>query len=143
MSDSPLLYQVLADAVLLLHVAVVLFVVGGLLLIVVGGARRWDWVRNPGFRWLHLGAIAFVVAESWFGVACPLTTLESSLRSLAGQAAYDGDFVAHWLRRLLFFAAPPWVFVTGYSAFGLLVILAWKRFPPRSLFRRPHRFHWW
>mgnify|MGYP001616081990 FL=1 len=35
-------YQLLADAVLALHVAIVAFVVGGLLLVVIGNLRNWS-----------------------------------------------------------------------------------------------------
>jgi hypothetical protein len=123
-------YQLLANAVLALHVGVVLFIVGSLLLILAGGVRRWRWVRNPWFRALHLLAIAVVVLQSWAGVMCPLTTLEHWLRARAGQLSYDGDFIAYWLSKLLFFEAPPWVFVAVYSAFGLLVVLSFYFVPP-------------
>jgi hypothetical protein len=55
------IYQSLADAVLLLHFGVVIFVVGGLLAIVAGNLSNWGWVNRPSFRWAHLGAIGFVV----------------------------------------------------------------------------------
>lgn len=118
-------YQLLADAVLALHAGVVLFVVGGLCLVLLGGARRWRWVRNFWFRVLHLAAIAYVALQSWFGIVCPLTTLEQWLRGRTGQAAYEGDFIAHWLGKLLFFRAEPWVFVVVYSIFALLVAASW------------------
>jgi hypothetical protein len=128
-------YQALADAVLLLHFAVVLFVVGGLASIVVGNRVGWRWVNAWGFRAAHLGAIAVVVAEAWLGATCPLTTLEVWLRSRAGEAAYSAGFIEHWLGRLLFYEAPAWVFVLGYSGFAVLVAAAWWAYPPRS--RRP------
>lgn len=131
-------YLALANAVLVLHVGVVLFVVGGLLLIVLGHARRrrrpgaWRWVDAWWFRLAHLAAIGVVVAESWYGVMCPLTTLEAWLRVRAGAPVYGGSgFVEHWLQRLLYYDAPAWVFTLGYSLFALLVVWAWWRFPPR------------
>ena len=69
-------YQFLADAVLVLHFGIVVFVVGGLVLVVAGNALRWRWVNAFGFRLAHLAAIAVVVAQSWLGEVCPLTTLE-------------------------------------------------------------------
>jgi hypothetical protein len=128
-------YQYLANAVLALHVGVVLFIVGSLVLILAGGVRHWRWVRNPWFRAVHLLAIAVVVLQSWAGVMCPLTTLEHWLRGRAGQVSYEGDFIAYWLSKLLFFEAPPWVFVAVYSAFGLLVALSFYFVPPS----RPRR----
>ena len=79
-------YALLADAVLVLHTGIVLFVVGGLLLVVLGNWRGWPWVNRPWFRLAHLAAITAVVAESWLGLTCPLTTLEWWLRARAGVA---------------------------------------------------------
>ena len=127
---TPLLYQLLADAVLALHVGIVVFVVTGLVLIIFGNLRHWRWVNRPDFRLAHLGAIGVVVAEAWLGVTCPLTTLEMWLRIRAHGPTYSGSFIEHWLQRLLYYDAPPWVFVAGYSVFGLLVAAAWWYFPP-------------
>ena len=124
------IYQVLADAVLALHIAVVLFVVGGLVAILVGQVRRWCWVDRPWFRLAHLGAIGFVVLESWFGIVCPLTTLEMFLRGKAQGWTYDGGFIEHWLQRMLYLDAPGWVFTVAYSVFGALVVASWWFFPP-------------
>jgi hypothetical protein len=132
------MWALLANAVLLLHAAVVLFVVGGLVLVWLGnvgtaaGRPRWPWVNTRWFRALHALAIATVVAQSWLGITCPLTTLEWWLRAQAGQGVHGGQgFIEHWLHRLLFFEAPPWVFVLAYTAFGALVLWSWLRWPPR------------
>lgn len=121
----------LADAVLVLHVGIAVFVVASLVLIFVGNAARWHWVNNFWFRLAHIVAIAVVVAEAWLGIACPLTLLEMSLRASAGAATYGGGFIEHWLTRVLYYEAPPGVFVLAYSAFGLLVAGTWWYFPPR------------
>ena len=124
----------LANTVLVLHVAIVLFVVGGLALIVLGNwrNRRWRWVNAWWFRLAHLAAIGVVVAEAWFGITCPLTTLEARLRLRAGAPVHGGSgFIEFWLQRLLYYDAPAWVFTLAYSLFALLVVLAWWRYPPR------------
>jgi hypothetical protein len=124
-------YGLLADAILLLHALFVAFVVIGLLLILVGLWRDWRWVRNPWFRAAHLGAIGIVVAQAWAGVMCPLTVWESELRLRAGQNGYEGSFVGHWVGRLLYYEAEPWVFTVLYTLFGTLVIGVWLMAPPR------------
>lgn len=127
------MFQLLAEAVLALHFAIVLFVVGGLVVIIVGNVRGWHWVNSVWFRLLHLAAIVIVVAEVWLGITCPLTTLETWLRAQAeaGVATdYNASFVGYWLQRLLFYSAPQWVFVVAYTAFGALVVAVWFRFPP-------------
>lgn len=126
----PIPHALLADAVLLLHLAVVAFIVLGLPLILVGGRRGWRWVRRRWLRLLHIAAIAVVVAQAWLGRYCGLTVLESWLRRQAGQPAYERSFVAHWVHRLLYHDAPMWVFALLYTLFGLLVLWAWRRYPP-------------
>ena len=135
--SSAIGFKTLADIVLSAHVLVVLFVVGGLVLIVAGNLRGWRWVNSPVFRIAHLVAIAFVVAETWLGIVCPLTTLEMWLRAQGGASTYGGSFIQHWLQRLLYYNAPPWVFVAAYSVFLLAVVAAWWYFPPH--FRRRKR----
>jgi pheromone shutdown protein TraB len=127
---QPADWRALADAVLLLHGALVVFVVGGLLLIVVGNLRGWTWVNGAWLRLAHLVAILVVVAEAWFGVVCPLTALEQAARARAGEAGYGGGFVEHWVQRLIYYDLPGWVFVLGYSLFALAVLAAWWRWPP-------------
>jgi hypothetical protein len=119
------MYPFLANVVLIAHVGIVLFIVGGLLLTLLGGALRWQWVRNFWFRTLHLVGIAYIAMEAWMGIVCPLTTLELWLRELGGQTVYEGDFIAHWMRQIMFYEAPPWVFIAAYSGFGALVLASW------------------
>ncbi len=129
-------YQLLADLVLSLHVAIVLFVVGGLAAILFGNWRGWHWVNTYGFRIAHLAAIGVVVAQAWLGEVCPLTTLEMWLREQAQLATYSGSFIEYWLQRLLYYQAPSWVFTLVYSLFGLAVLAAWVIFPPRPKSQR-------
>lgn len=123
-------YQWFADAVLVVHFAVVVFVIGGLAAVIAGNLRHWRWVNRPGFRVAHLAAIGFVVLQAWLGAVCPLTWLESWLRVQAGQGAYSASFIEYWIQKILFYEAPTWVFVAVYSAFLLVVIASWIRFPP-------------
>lgn len=124
-------YQLLADAVMLVHFAVVVFVVGGLAFIVVGNLRDWRRANSLWFRITHLAAIALVVAQGWLGAECPLTTLEMWLRTRARDTTYSGSFIEHWLQALLYYEAPAWVFSLVYTLFGLIVLVAWWYFPPR------------
>ncbi|HEY8706809.1 MAG TPA: DUF2784 domain-containing protein [Burkholderiaceae bacterium] len=128
---GPSLSLLLANAVLVVHVGIAAFVVAGLVLVIVGNLKHWGWVNNVGFRAAHVAAIGIVVAESWLGFVCPLTTLEMWLRSRAGAASYGGGFVEHWLQQFLYYSAPPWVFVAVYTVFALLVLASWWYFPPR------------
>ena len=123
--ESRLGYLLAADALLLIHLLFVAFVVFGLLLILVGKPFGWNWIRNRTFRVTHLIAIGIVVVQSWFGIICPLTTWEMALREKAGDVVYSGTFISHWLETLLYYNAPPWVFVVCYTVFGALVVVSW------------------
>jgi hypothetical protein len=123
--------RVLADLIVVFHASYVSFIVLGLAAILLGIAFRWQWVRNIWFRSLHLAAIGIVVAESAFGIACPLTVWERQLREAAGQTSYTGDFVGYWAHQLIFYRAEPWVFTVIYVVFGGAVLAAFILAPPR------------
>ncbi len=119
------LYSLLADTILVIHFAFVVFVVFGFVLILLGLLARWSWVHNRKFRITHLAAIGVVVLQAWLGQLCPLTVWENELRHLAGQSGYTETFVEHWLHEVLFYQAEPWIFATIYTGFGVLVVLVW------------------
>lgn len=121
----PDLAALLADVLLTLHVAIVVFVVGLLPLVLIGGSLGWRWVRHFGLRLTHLGLMVFIAAQAWLGQLCPLTVWEQHLRRIAGQGSYGESFIEHGLSRLLYWEAPWWSFVAAYSVFAALVALAW------------------
>jgi polyferredoxin len=84
-------------------------------------------VRNPWFRYLHLAAILFVAAEALLGMACPLTVWEDALRGGAGAES----FVGRWVRRLLFYQGPEWIFTVAYAAWAAATAATLALVPPR------------
>lgn len=124
-------YTVLADLVVIAHAAYVLFVVIGQIAIVAGYLCRATWIRHFWIRVIHLAFIAFVVAESWLNIVCPLTTLEKHLRRKGGGEGYEGDFIGRWVHELLFVNWSPLTFTIIYTAFGLSVLLMFIVAPPR------------
>ena len=117
----------IADLVVVVHFAIVLFIVGGLLAVWLGAALGWRWVRNPWFRYLHLAAIGYVAAEALLGVACPLTVWEALLRG----GPTGGSFVGRWVHRLIFYDAPAWAFTAAYVAWALATLATLQLVPPR------------
>jgi hypothetical protein len=85
-------YRLLADAVLLLHLGFILFVVFGALLV----ARRRRLLP------VHLAAAAWGFLVEATGAVCPLTWAELHFRRLAGEAGYEGGFIDHYLLPLIY-----------------------------------------
>lgn len=87
-----MLYLALAQAVLLVHLAFILFVLfGGLL------ALKW-----PRLIWWHLPAVIWGALTEFFSLPCPLTPLEKYFLQRGGESAYQGDFIAHYLFALIY-----------------------------------------
>ena len=116
----------MADVILIVHFLIAAFIVLGLLAVWVGAALGWGWVRNPWFRWLHLGAIVFVAGEAVLGIACPLTIWEDMLRG----GVRAESFVARWVQALLFYRAPEWVFTAAYLVWTLATLVTLRLVPP-------------
>ena len=85
-------YRLLADAVVLVHFAFILFVVFGAWL-----ALRWRWIP-----WLHLPCVAWGVLIELAGGICPLTPLENRLRLAGGEAGYAGGFIERYLTPVIY-----------------------------------------
>ncbi|MGD9020766.1 MAG: DUF2784 domain-containing protein [Lysobacterales bacterium] len=126
-----MLYALLADLVLLLHAAFVVFVVlGGLLVL---------WKRK--LAWLHIPCAAWGALIEFRGWICPLTYLENDLRVAAGGSGYEGDFIGHYLAQLVY---PPGLtsgmqLLLGTSVILINVViytLVWRRARAK---RRKHR----
>jgi hypothetical protein len=113
-------YRILADLVVGVHALFVAFVVvGGLL------ALRWPWVAV-----LHLPAAIWGALIEFQGWICPLTPLEKSLRTAAGQAGYQGGFIEHYLLPVLYpagltrgvqLALGAAVIIVNLAVYGLLL----------------------
>ncbi len=102
--------RIAADAVLLFHLAFVLFVL-------LGGALVLRW---PRLAWLHVPAVFWGVLVELTGWICPLTPLENVLRRLGGETGYAGDFVQHYVVALLY---PDGLTRGTQVLFALLVVI--------------------
>lgn len=95
-----MIYGLLADLVVVVHLGFIVFVAVGALL-----AWRWPWVL-----WLHAPALSWAVASITVGVDCPLTSLEKFLRNLAGDEGYGGGFVDHYIENVVYPGSlTPWL----------------------------------
>lgn len=87
-----MVYRVLADAVVLLHFAFILFVA-------VGSLLAWRW---PRMIWAHLPALAWGIGTVTIGFPCPLTGLEKALDRRADGDAYDGGFIDRYVEDVVY-----------------------------------------
>ena len=124
------LYRILADLMVAIHLAFVVFVVLGMAAILLGIVLKWRWVRNFWFRTIHLLLIATVVAEMVLGVSCPLTDWEDQLRERVGETVQQGTFIGRMLHKILFWDVSPSTMTIVYCMFGLAVLLTFIFAPP-------------
>jgi len=87
-----MLFRVLADLIVVVHLAFVVFVVFGGLLV----------IRRPSVAWVHLPAVVWGVWIEFSGWICPLTPLENHLRARGGSDVYDVSFVERYLMPVLY-----------------------------------------
>jgi len=121
----------LADAIVVVHFAVVLFVILGEVAVLLGRPLRWRWTAGRGFRVAHLAVIVFVAATAVAGDLCPLTIWENDLRRIAGKPLDQASFVAHWAHELLFVDVDVATLTWWYVAFCLLVVASLRINPVR------------
>jgi Protein of Unknown function (DUF2784) len=107
--------ELLADCIVVLHLAYAGFIILGIVAIGVGGILSWGWVRRPILRAVHAGAMGIVAVEALIGMTCPLTVWEYALRDGNGEPE---AFIPRLASRLLYYQLPPWAFTALYL--GLL-----------------------
>ena len=104
-----MIYRVLADVVVAIHLAFILFAVGGGFLVLRW--RRLACFHAPTFLWA--ASIEFA------GWTCPLTPLENWLRRQGGAAGYDTSFIEHYLLPIIY---PARLARNGQILLGLFVL---------------------
>lgn len=130
MGIAPSYYQWAADALVLLHLLFIAFVMGGAALL-----PRW-----PRLVWLHVPALLWAVYVETADAACPLTPLENRMRALAGTQGYGGGFIEHYLLPLLYPAELTrelqWLLALLVVAVNALLYARWLSSRPSRVIRR-------
>jgi hypothetical protein len=116
----------LADAVVLVHLAFILFVAAGGLLVL-----RW-----PRLAWVHVPAVVWGALIEFAGWICPLTPLENRLRAAAGDAAYAGGFIDRYIMPIVY---PDGLTRGMQLALGIAVIAVNLLIYGRLVIRRKRR----
>jgi Protein of Unknown function (DUF2784) len=132
-----MLYHMLADVVVAVHLAYVSYILFGEILIVIGIPLRWGWIRNKWFRISHLLMILTVAGEAIAEIDCPLTVWEQDLLEAAGDPIESRSFVGRLMHDWMFFDCPDndWIWPWIYCGFASLVLATLVIAPPRM--RRP------
>lgn len=105
-----MVFRILADATVLVHIAFVVFVV-------LGGALVVRW---PRIAWLHIPAVAWGVWVVFARRVCPLTPLENWFRQQGGGPTYTETFIDHYLLPLLY---PSLSRDIQYGLSGLVLVI--------------------
>jgi len=113
------LFLAAADAVVVLHLLWIVFLILGALV-----GRRWAWVK-----WTHLASLAFSIALQTFSWICPLTYLEVWLRKLGGAQPYEGTFIRHYVEQIVYAGIPHDALLTGTLVIVMLSL--WLYFTPK------------
>jgi hypothetical protein len=100
---------------LILHCAVILFVVIGFPVALITNHRR--------FRLIHAGVLAFITLLMILQVPCPLTVLEEASTG----ESYEGSFLATWLNRIIYMEwfTPRAVFIVDMIFASLVFSSFW------------------
>ena len=105
-----MLYQILADFIVILHFAFIVFVLGGGILVI-----KWRWII-----WLHIPAVIWGALISFFGWICPLTPIENMLRQVGRGEEYLTGFIEHYLLPVIY---PSGLDRKMYIVMGIFVLV--------------------
>ena len=124
--------RVAGDAVAVVHLLFIVFVVGG-------GALVLAW---PRIAWLHLPAAVWGAYAELTSTICPLTPFENGLRLRAGQSGYEGGFVERYLMPIIYPAGltPNVQLVLGATVVAVNIAfyaIVWQRSRQRGAMTRP------
>ncbi len=103
-----MLYRVLADVTVGVHLAFIVFVI-------FGGFLTWRW---PKLAWAHVPAFLWGGGIALLGWICPLTYLENDLRALGAAEGYASSFVEKYLLPVIY----PELLIGGFPRRGFIAI---------------------
>jgi len=127
---TPQLYSGLADMVLLVHVAIILFNVFGLVAIPLGAWRSWRFVRVFWWRAVHVALLAAVALQAVLERICFLTEWQDYLLQRAGETPSSEPLIRRWITSLIFWPLPLWFFTVLYVLIWIYVAALWWLVPP-------------
>ncbi len=128
-----MLYKVLADAIVIIHFAWILFMLLGFILTLCGFFYRSFFDRWL-FRTLHLCGIAYVSLLAIMGKYCPLTILENTLRTRYDpELGYPGSFIVHYIEKLVYPDVSPLIILIPTVIIAVFTIVVFIVRPPERI----------
>jgi hypothetical protein len=115
--------MIMVQAVLAVHVTVILFNVFGLVAVPIGAICNWRFVHIRWWRVLYLLSLAAVAAQALTGRACFLTIWQNDLTASAQPAT---PLIVRWIDLLVYWRLPIWMFAALYVlVFAYALALLW------------------
>ncbi len=105
-----MIHSTVADLLVLIHLAFIIFVIFGGILIF-----KWRWII-----YLHIPAVIWAALIEFKGWICPLTPWENQLRQAGGEAGYTGGFIEHYIIPIIY---PDKLTLETQIIFGIFVIV--------------------
>jgi len=129
--------MIFAEAILTIHLAVILFNIAGLILIPIGALLRWRIVRIAWLRITHLALLAIIAGQALMGRECFLTLWQDRLAAIGQRAEPE---IMNQINNLIYWNLPLSFFTPLYTAIFLYVAaLSW--FVPFGRRYTPHPRH--
>jgi hypothetical protein len=123
-----MIYRALADLMMVVHGALLVF-------FVIGGFLAWRW---PRVIWAQLVIVVWNLTIVLFDFGCPVTASEKWLRRRGGEEPYAGGYIRHYLDGRVYPEGYTWL--VELITFAIVLIsyaglLWWRVIRPR----RAHR----
>lgn len=128
---APSIAALLGQSILVVHLAVIVFNVAGLIAIPLGAALGWRWVRVRWWRLLHIASWTVVELQAVLGRACFLTLWQDELTGAGAQP----PLIERWVNGLIYWPLPIWVFAAIYLVLFAAVVALWWLVPTRRMTR--------
>jgi len=128
-----MIYKILADTIVVIHLIWILFILAGFILTIIGFWQKKFFDRWI-FRTIHLFGILYVSLLALMGKHCPLTILENILRrKYSPFLSYPGSFIIHYLEKLVYPEVNPLVILIPTIFISLFTISVFIIKPPKKI----------
>jgi hypothetical protein len=133
-----MVYKILADIIVMVHFAWILFMLVGFILTLRGFFYK-EFFNRWLFRMFHLFGIIYVSLLAMMGKYCPLTVWENTLRSRYDpNLAYAGSFMIHYVEKLVYPDINPLIIQIPTTFIAVFTIIVFIIRPPvkiKKMFR--------